>query len=280
MCVLSRTSRNILILCTVVFVVFLPNTSHELVNPVQSSSSLEEDFKRALSDEFDQGHIVYLVENLGPLRRGESARCNSFMRTVGRDREYELQGRKSLHLGVSYYQNNRRYFDRAEYLYGVPPEVLLGMLRIETWFGKCAGGYNALPALFETYTIGAKSWNWFIDEARALVRYCLLKECDPNTLVSSSRGALGFPQFLPSNFFRFAVDGDGDGDINLFSDADAIISMANFLSSRGGWTHGINRKQQRRAVWKYNPTYQGYVDPVFGYANAIRPLLLQTAQQN
>lgn len=248
----------------------------------QFISELSEYFENVYGDVEDV-YIKGLFENLGPLYRSESASCVFMRNNVNEDiirirtgesavTGYLLLGDKSLQLGVDYYQDNRKYFDRAEQR-GVRPEVLLGILRMETWFGECAGQYNALPALFNTFKEGVKSKQWVLDEMIALILYCDIKECDPNSLQSSSRGAIGFTQFLPTNYFRYAVDGDGDGEINLYTDADAIMSTVNFLIERGGWEPSASPYMQRRAVYRYNPTYSGYVDPVFRYAEAIKVLL-------
>ena len=151
--------------------------------------------------------------------------------------------------------------------------MVLGILRIETWFGRCYGSYNAFPALLHTLRIGAKREQWVQDEVAALIMYCRTKGCNPNTLRSSSRGAIGYSQFLPSNYWLFAVDADGDDGVDLFTHPDAIVSIARFLVERGLWISNDTRQRHRNAVWRYNPSYTHYVDPVFKYADAIKKLL-------
>lgn len=239
--------------------------------------------------DFNLDYITSLFDNLGTLHRNESDACMERRENIDADIARKRRGEEpitwyllveehSLRLGIEYYQMYRTYFERAEREYDISPEIILGIFRMENWFGVCIGAYHALPALFYTFQDERKSWQWTIDEMRALIRYCNAKECDPNTLPSSERGALGYAQFLPSNFFKYAVDGNGDGEVDLFAHPDAIMSTGRFLAERGGWIRGLDREQQKRAVWHYNPTYYAYVDPVFQYADAIRPLL-QNLQQ-
>ena len=69
-------------------------------------------------------------------------------------------------------------------------------------------------------------------ELKALINYVQENDLDPFTVVGSSEGAIGIPQFLPSNIEHYGRDGDGDGRIDLFNHSDAIASVAYFLRSR------------------------------------------------
>jgi len=90
---------------------------------------------------------------------------------------------------------------------------------------------------------------------------------DPLTLRGSGSGAFGLPQFLPSSYLRFAVDGNGDGRVSLYDPADAIASAANYLA-RHGWRPGISYAQQRQVIWAYNHS-DPYIDTVLIIAGEI-----------
>jgi membrane-bound lytic murein transglycosylase B len=90
---------------------------------------------------------------------------------------------------------------------------------------------------------------------------------DPLDLRGSGSGAFGVPQFLPSSYLRFAVDGNGDGRISLYDPADAIASAANYLAHHG-WRPGLTYSQQRQVIWAYNHS-DPYIDTVLTLAAEI-----------
>jgi membrane-bound lytic murein transglycosylase B len=90
---------------------------------------------------------------------------------------------------------------------------------------------------------------------------------DPLAVRGSGSGAFGMPQFLPSSYLRFAVDGNGDGRVSLYDSADAIPSAANYLA-RHGWRPGLTRAQQRQVIWTYNHS-DPYIDTVLTLAAEI-----------
>jgi membrane-bound lytic murein transglycosylase B len=90
---------------------------------------------------------------------------------------------------------------------------------------------------------------------------------DPLSVRGSGSGAFGFPQFLPSSYLRFGVDGNDDGRVSLYDPADAIASAANYLAHHG-WRPGIGRAQQRQVIWAYNHS-DPYIDTVLALAEAL-----------
>src|SRR6185369_13282950 len=87
---------------------------------------------------------------------------------------------------------------------------------------------------------------------------------DPLDVRGSGSGAFGLPQFLPSSYLRFGVDGDADGRVSLYDPADAIASAANYLAHHG-WRPGISRAEQRQVIWTYNHS-DPYIDTVLALA--------------
>ena len=80
-------------------------------------------------------------------------------------------------------------------------------------------------------------------------------------------GAFGICQFIPSSYVRFAVDGNGDGVIDLFDFRDAVASIANYLKAHG-WENG-RLEAKRQAIYAYNHC-DSYVDAVLAYAKATK----------
>lgn len=166
---------------------------------------------------------------------------------------------------------------RAQERHGVPPSVILAVLLIETSLGMDLGNDTALRALAgmaatttpELLATGGNSRqknrvrpgalqntlkqksNWAYAELLALIRYARDNGYDAAKLPCSIYGAIGLCQFMPSNVGRFAVDGDGDGKIDLFSLPDAIFSVANYLESNG-WRRAKTDRQKQAVIYTYN----------------------------
>lgn len=178
----------------------------------------------------------------------------------------------SLGRGVEYALTHQQAFVCAAERYGVPREVILGILRVETSFGRYRGKRSVLTTLFSMFVFfhSDSRKRWALGEAQAFVGGVVpgVGADDPFAIVGSIAGALGLCQFMPSSYVEFAVDGDRDGRVDLWDDDDAIVSVANYLA-RNGW--GKSRASHRRAVWAYNHSWS-YVRAVLAYADAMRAL--------
>lgn len=140
--------------------------------------------------------------------------------------------------GTKFWVQHAEYLDRAEREYGVPPELILGILGVETRYGKNTGSYRAIDALATIAFDGARRQDFFRNELKELLLLAHEKRIDPLVIKGSYAGAVGLPQFMPSSYRRYAVDYDGDGEINLRSSApDAIGSVANYMREFG-WIPG------------------------------------------
>ena len=184
-------------------------------------------------------------------------------------------------------------FDAAEKLYGVPREVICGHLRIETDFGIVTpltpyplGTFPAIDRLLSLYIrrpVTLRSSARFVQRQRFAETQLadLLAAAKENSwdlfeIPGSSTGAIGLVQFEPS-VFPIAVDGNGDGKIDLFDPEDAILSVAHYLVTHG-WDN--NADHQKRAVYSY---YGGHYDTdrdkyymkaVLAYADAVHMYLV------
>jgi membrane-bound lytic murein transglycosylase B len=127
---------------------------------------------------------------------------------------------------------------RAEAEYGVPPEIILGILGVETSFGRNTGTFRAIDALASIAFDGIRRQDYFRDELKELLLLARESGMDPLVIKGSYAGAVGLPQFMPSSYRRYAVDYDGDGAIDLIgSPADAIGSIASYMKAFG-WAPG------------------------------------------
>ena len=180
---------------------------------------------------------------------------------------------------------------RAETTYGVNKEIITAIILIETKLGTRLGGPSVLNMLstlasladpdvrnmfwgkvsksteltkkkFEKW-VGRKS-KWAYNELKAFLTYTTREKMDPAIIYGSYAGAMGIPQFMPSNILAFAKDGNNDGRVDLFNHSDAIMSIANYLKHYG-WHNGIKKKGAYEVIYHYNHS-RPYVDAVLNVA--------------
>jgi len=127
---------------------------------------------------------------------------------------------------------------RAETEFGVPSEVIVGIIGIETAYGQNTGSFRAIDALASIAFDGERRQDYFREELKELLLLARDSKIDPLVLKGSYAGAVGLPQFMPSSYRRYAVDFDGDGVIDLLrSPTDAIGSVAKYMKAFG-WVAG------------------------------------------
>lgn len=131
--------------------------------------------------------------------------------------------------GADFLDENRVWFSRAETEYGVPPAVIAGILGLETNFGRFTGSARVLDALATQGFDHPTRSPFFFSELREFFVLCRDTRRDPVEAKGSYAGAMGWAQFMPSNYRRLAVDFDSDGNRDLWSAADAIGSIARYL---------------------------------------------------
>ena len=140
--------------------------------------------------------------------------------------------------GLQFWDTYADTLEKASREYGVPPEIIVAIIGVETEYGRNMGSFNVLNALASIGFYGERRRDFFQTE---LEQYLLLARDNAMDLEStrgSFAGALGIPQFMPSSQRRWGVDYDGDQRIDLIhSPIDAIGSVANFFKSHG-WVQG------------------------------------------
>ncbi|MDP2239369.1 MAG: lytic murein transglycosylase B [Burkholderiales bacterium] len=140
--------------------------------------------------------------------------------------------------GVSFWAQHAITLERASRVHGVPPEIIVAIIGIETRYGRDTGSFRVIEALATLAFDYPRRAEYFLSE---LEQYLLLAReagVDALNLKGSYAGAMGIPQFMPGSYRKYAVDFDGDGRRDLWNNAvDAIGSVANYLQSFG-WQAG------------------------------------------
>ncbi len=140
--------------------------------------------------------------------------------------------------GVDFWRQHEVALARAEQEYGVPASVIVSIIGVETFFGRNTGNYRVIDALSTLAFDYPARADFFRKELREFLLMSREEQLDPLTIKGSYAGAMGLPQFMPSSFRAYAVDFDGDGHINIWSDPDdAIGSVASYFQ-RHGWVAG------------------------------------------
>jgi membrane-bound lytic murein transglycosylase B len=140
--------------------------------------------------------------------------------------------------GVAFWKAHREALERAQATYGVPPQIVTAIIGVETYYGRRMGRwpvFDTLATLGFDYPPRAEFFR------RQLAQYLLLAKeegFDPLVPRGSYAGAMGQGQFIPSSYRHYAVDFDGNGQRNLWTDTDdAIGSVANYFAEHG-WKNG------------------------------------------
>lgn len=140
--------------------------------------------------------------------------------------------------GLDFWQDNGADLRLASTLYGVPEEIIVAIIGVETIYGRNTGKFKVAEALATLAFDYPSRADYFRSELEQFLLYSRENRIDPLEPLGSYAGAIGKPQFMPGSIRRFAVDLDKDGRIDLRnSNADVVGSVASFLS-RHGWVQG------------------------------------------
>ncbi|WP_310389824.1 lytic murein transglycosylase B [Roseateles sp.] len=150
---------------------------------------------------------------------------------------------RRLQAGLAFWDDNAAALARAESLYGVPAEIIVGLIGVETFYGQITGGFRVIDALstlaFDFPTGRSDRSAFFRAELAEFLKLSRREGLDPLAVKGSFAGAMGWPQFMPSSWNKHAIDFDGDGHVDLMqSPTDAIGSVAHYLANFG-WQRGM-----------------------------------------
>jgi membrane-bound lytic murein transglycosylase B len=145
---------------------------------------------------------------------------------------------QSANRGIRFWRQNTRALAKAQKKYGVPAEIIVAIIGVETRYGRLRGGYKVINAL-TTLALGYPRRSEFF--RKELIEFMLLAretKTDPLKYKGSYAGAMGLPQFMPSSYRKYAVDFNGDNKRDLINNRwDAIGSVANFFIEHGWQTN-------------------------------------------
>jgi len=177
----------------------------------------------------------------------------------------------------SYAEKNSVTLQRITEVYCVPKEIVVSILLVETELGRNLGdrsSFNTLASMALSSDLESirpylapnlitkknedfakqrcrQKAEWAYEELKALIRYATEMGIDPISIPGSLYGAIGLCQFMPSKISEYGVDADKAGFINLFTEHDALHSVANYLSAHG-WRCDISTKRQHQVILAYN----------------------------
>ena len=139
--------------------------------------------------------------------------------------------------GVVFWNQYEDALNRAWQVYGIPPEIIVGIIGVETRWGRVMGKTRILDALATLSFNYPRRAEYFSGELETFLLMARDEQDDPLNLKGSFAGAMGYGQFMPSSYKQYAVDFSGDGHINLWDPVDAIGSVANYFKAHG-WVKG------------------------------------------
>ena len=140
--------------------------------------------------------------------------------------------------GTAFWQEHRRSLERARGAYGVPEEIIVAIIGVETFYGRNTGRWRVIDALATLAFDYPPRSGYFRGELENFLLFARDLNFDVFDVKGSYAGAIGIPQFMPTSYLRYAVDFNGDGVADLRGNAaDAIGSVGNFLKQHG-WRPG------------------------------------------
>ena len=207
--------------------------------PTLSESPEVRDFIQSMHTQhgFDTAHLTRqfatIHSNPTVLRAIRPAAVPELQRSWQRYRERFLNERRLIQ-GLRFWQENRAELSRAEAIYGVPQQIIVAIIGVETEYGRNMGKFGVLEALATLAFDYPPRAPFFRNELEQFLLMARENGISPLEYKGSYAGAIGIPQFMPSSQRNFAVDFDGDNRIDLRqSVTDAIGSVARFLHMHG-----------------------------------------------
>lgn len=269
-------------ICLVVILAFFPAACLEKAVSREPFHNLRPDFHNLRQDLKKTG---FEAEKIDQYYENENARFEAdavaryFHHKESRLNYDQFLTPKSVRRARQYMQKHRPWLKRAENNFQVEKEIITAILLVETRLGNVSGSavtFNILSSLaaLSDPALRKNLWNtisdetplsksrfrekatrkadWAYEELKAFLTYVDRENiADPLSITGSYAGAMGIPQFMPSNILSFGVDGDKDGRIDLFTHPDAILSVARYLKHYG-WKPGISEAAAYRVLLHYN----------------------------
>ena len=150
---------------------------------------------------------------------------------------------RRIEAGARWWRDNDSWLNLAEERFGVPADIVVGIVGVETYYGRVSGSFRVLDALatlsFDFPSGRSNRSGFFRSELGQFLKLAHREDWDATAVLGSYAGAMGLPQFMPSSVLNYAIDFDEDGRVDLTdSSADVIGSVAHFLAEHG-WRRGM-----------------------------------------
>lgn len=187
---------------------------------------------------FDAGELRQLLEQAEPRQDIIDAMNNPAERLPWHRYRPIFLTPERIKQGVAFWNDNASLLERVSNDYGVPPEILVAIVGVETYYGRYKGRHRVLDALATLAFNYPPRAAFFRSELEHYLLLAREEKIDPLQPTGSYAGAMGMPQFIPSSYRNYAADGDGDGRRDLYNNkADILASVANYFR-RHGWQQG------------------------------------------
>jgi len=179
---------------------------------------------------------------------------------------------KRIAAGILFSNQHKELLARVENETGVPKNILLGILGVETSFGRIQGNYRVIDSLY-TLVAGYPPRSDFFKKQLIYLFYLSREQNLPiESIKGSYAGAMGAPQFIPSSYRDFAIDGNSDGKIDLFNSwDDVLMSIGNYLE-KNGWRSNENILSEASLAHDVTDAKNGTLNDLSDYfSKAIKP---------
>ena len=251
--------------CLLAGPVFAAETSKQQEQPDYASQKAVQAFIDDLveNEQFKRSELESII--------GQAHRVDRVLELISRPAEKRLtwKGYRKIFMtqeriqkGIAFWKDHAETLAAVEKKYGVPANIIVAIIGVETYYGRQTGGFKVLDALSTLSFDYPPRSKFFTKELKNFLILAREQGLDVSELTGSYAGAMGIPQFMPSSYRAFAVDHTGDGQSNIWKqEDDAIASVANYLKENG-WK--ANRPIVSRAK-VHGVRYQDVV------SNSVRP---------
>jgi len=207
------------------------------IDKLVSKDKLERSkLEKLFSDvEYQQTALSFYNKTIKPLPQKCTTKGGGVCKAKGSWNRYSYKTLKFANVkkGKAYMRKHKKTLDRAYKKYGVPPEYVTAIIGIESFYGKNVGKYPLFDTLV-TLSFETNRRNQFFEkELRAFLIMTHKENANPRKFKSSYAGAIGLGQFMPTNYYKVAIDFDHNGRVDLNNPNDAIGSIARYLKLSG-----------------------------------------------
>lgn len=239
--------RNILRTCVTLGVSLLLVAPGVSAAKTQDSYTQRPEAQALIAELVEQGFSAAELEDV----LNQAKQQKSILKAMSRPAEKRLTWgeyrklfltKKRISQGLKFWKENQQILSKAEQEFGVPAEIIVAIIGIETSYGRITGNYRVVDALATLGFDYPRRATFFREQLKEYFLLTRAEGVDPLTLKGSYAGAMGLGQFIPSSFNSYAIDFDGDNKKDIWnSPNDAIGSVANYFAQHGWKTGGTVR---------------------------------------